>query len=101
MHILTFIPKRNIRREHERPLHQRDRLIAKPMDLFLASWISFMHLKGHLRLHQLSLFVAEFIVGIAMALNIKWVPNGIVYVGAACRVQGRSNLGTSHTSPID
>lgn len=32
--------------------------------------------------------MAEFIVGIAMALNIKWVPNGIVYVGAACRVQG-------------
>jgi len=23
-----------------------------------------------------------------MALNIKWVPNGIVYVGTACRVQG-------------
>jgi len=34
--------------------------------------------------------MAEFIVGIAMALNIKWVPNGIVYVGAACRVQGGS-----------
>jgi len=32
--------------------------------------------------------MAEFIVGIAMALNIKWVPNGIVYVGAACRAQG-------------
>jgi hypothetical protein len=45
--------------------------------------------------------MAEFIVGIAMALNIKWVPNGIVYVGAACRVQGPSNLGTSHTSPIN
>jgi len=62
---------RNFRREREKPFLQRGRLITRPMDLFL-----------------LSLFIAKFIVSIAMALNIKWVPNGIVYVGAACRVQG-------------
>jgi len=42
---------RNFRRERERPLNQRNHLISRPMDLFLASWISFMHLEEHLRLH--------------------------------------------------
>jgi len=49
---VTFIRiVRNFRREREKPLDQRDRLIAKPMDLFLAGCISFMYLEEYLRMH--------------------------------------------------
>ena len=77
-------------RARRQPGAHRRALIEKPLEIYLASAYSPVVLgDAAYFVEQLSLFIAEFIHGVGVTLEFKWIIDDRVSSGGLCSAQGQ------------